>query len=161
MVRLSRTSVARILLLAGRLSLAAIFLVSAYAKLRPVASMPWAVSSVKVSLSLFALQVDAYQLLAPSAVRAVAYSLPFLELLLGLWLLSGISLRLSSAIAALCLVVFLAAMLRAYVLHLGVDCGCFGSGEQIGPRTLIRDSRYLVLALVVMIGAYLLNRKSR
>jgi hypothetical protein len=63
----NRTS--RVLLIVGRLGLAAIFLVAAYAKMKPQGGMLWSFASVKVSLSMFAMQVDSYELLPQTAVN--------------------------------------------------------------------------------------------
>jgi uncharacterized membrane protein YphA (DoxX/SURF4 family) len=156
------SSISRILLLVGRVILAAIFLVAAYAKMKPQAGMPWTVGSVRVSLSMFAMGVDSYQLMPPWAVNAVAFLLPPFELLMGLWLLSGVALRFSSLIASVMIVGFIVAMWSAYERGLTISCGCFGPGELIGPKTLIRDGlEYLPLALAVLVGAFLIHRKPR
>jgi uncharacterized membrane protein YphA (DoxX/SURF4 family) len=154
-------NLARILLLLGRLALAAIFLFAAYAKLKPQAAMPWSGSSVKTSLSLFAMQVDSYQLLPPQLVSPAAHFLPPFELLLGLWLLSGVLVRYASFITALLLGAFFAVMVRTYMAGLEINCGCFGPGERLGPLTLLRDGSLLALALAVTIGAFVQGRKSR
>ncbi len=57
----------KILLVLGRLALAAIFLVAAYAKMKPQADdVAWSLGSVKTSLAMFGMQVDSYQLLPPA-----------------------------------------------------------------------------------------------
>jgi putative oxidoreductase len=158
----SRARLERILLLVGRLVLAGIFLYAAYAKMRPQPGMPWAVGSIRVSLSLFAMGVDSYQMLPPWAVSPLAHLLPPFEFVLGLWILSGIALRYAALVASLLLTVFFSAMVRAYVLHLGISCGCFGPGEQIGPKRLVEEGlEFLPLAFAVTIGAFLMNRKPR
>ncbi len=150
----------RTLLLVGRLALAAIFLFAAYAKLKPPAGMPWTMASMRTSLDLFAMGVDSYQMLPSWAVSPFAHLLPPLELVLGLWLLSGVALRASSVISVLALGAFISAMFSAYRRGLTISCGCFGPGEQIGPKTFIRDGLlFLPLALAVMAGAFLLRRK--
>src|SRR5580658_10396748 len=108
----TRGPLARTLLILGRLALAAIFLFAAYAKLKPQAAMRWSGSSIKTSLSLFAMQVDSYQLLPPQMVSPAAHFLPPFELFLGLWLLSGVLLRYSSLITTLLLGAFFAVMAR-------------------------------------------------
>jgi uncharacterized membrane protein YphA (DoxX/SURF4 family) len=145
-------------LLVARIWLAAVFIVAAYAKMRPQLNMPWSLGAVRTSLSMFAMQVDSYQMLPAPLVSAVAHFLPIFELALGLWLLSGIGLRWSSLIATLTLGTFFGVMVRSYALHLGIACGCFGPGEQIGPKTLTRDGSLLVLALLVLAGAFLARR---
>ena len=154
------SSAGRILLLVGRVILAAIFIVAAYAKMKPQTSVPWTVGSIRVSLSMFAMGVDSYQMLPPWAVNAVAFLLPPFELFVGLWLLSGIALRFSSLIASVMIVGFIVAMWSAYERGLTISCGCFGPGELIGPKTLIRDGlEYLPLAFAVTFGAFWIHRK--
>jgi uncharacterized membrane protein YphA (DoxX/SURF4 family) len=157
----SKNRLAPILLIVGRLALAGIFLFAAYAKLKPQAAMPWSGASVRTSLSMFAMQVDSYQLLPPQLVSPAAHFLPLFELFLGLWLLSGIWLRYSSLVTTLLLAAFFAMMVRTYRMGLEINCGCFGPGERLGPKTLLRDGSLLALALVVTIGAFLLHRKRR
>jgi uncharacterized membrane protein YphA (DoxX/SURF4 family) len=155
----TRGQLAPILLIVGRLALAGIFLFAAYAKLKPQAAMPWSGASIRTSLSMFAMQVDSYQLLPPQLVSPAAHFLPLFELFLGLWLLSGVWLRYSSLVTTLLLGAFFAMMVRTYRMGLEINCGCFGPGERLGPKTLLRDGSLLALALAVTIGAFLLRRK--
>jgi uncharacterized membrane protein YphA (DoxX/SURF4 family) len=154
----SETSIGRILLVIGRIALAAIFIYAAYAKMKPPANMKWSVGTVRISLSMFAMEVDSYQLLPTGGVNFVAHTLPPFELFLGLWLLSGIALRYSSLITTLLLAGFFAMLIRAYALGQEISCGCFGPGEQIGPKRLLIESGLLALALAVTIGAFLVHR---
>lgn len=155
----TRRELAPILLIVGRLALAGIFLFAAYAKLKPQAAMPWSGASIRTSLSMFAMQVDSYQLLPPQLVSAVAHLLPPFELFLGLWLLSGVLLRYSALATTLLIAGFFATQVRTYAMGLEINCGCFGPGERLGPKTLLHDGSFLVLALVITIGAFLLHRK--
>jgi putative oxidoreductase len=157
----SRSRLGRTLLLLGRIALGIIFIAAAIGKMRPQAGMPWTLGSINVSLSMFAMNVDSFQMLPAWAVNLVAHWLPPFELFLGIWLLSGIALRLSSLIATLLLVGFISAITRAYMLHLGINCGCFGPGEAVGPGAIIRDGLgFLPLSFGVTIGAFLLHPKS-
>ena len=161
MTKEARENSRRIFLLVGRLAFAATFLFAAYAKLKPQAAMPWSVASVKTSLSMFAMQVDSYQLLPPQAVSAAAHWLPFIELALGLWLLSGLWLRYSSLFTTLLLGGFFALMVRTYASGLEINCGCFGPGEKLGVKSLIRDGSLLGFSLAVTVCAFLSKRKHR
>lgn len=154
----SNSNKKRMLLVAGRIALAIIFLFAAYAKMRPQAGMPWTVASVKTSLSLFAMGVDSYQLLSPGAVNFVAHWLPPFELFLGIWLLTGIALRVSSLVTSLLLLAFIAVQIRSFSLGQTISCGCFGPGERIGPWTLLRDILIVALAIAVFVGALLGRR---
>jgi len=156
----ARGKLGRILLLLGRVALAVIFLAAAYAKLKPQGAMPWSFASIRTSLAMFAMQVDSYQLLPEERVNFVAHTLPPFELLLGLWLLSGIGLRFSSLITTLLLGGFFTVMVRTYNMGLEVSCGCFGPGEQLGVKTLLRDGSLLGLSLAVMVGAFVLSRRA-
>ena len=157
----TRGSLGRSLLIVGRLALAGIFLFAAYAKIKPQASMGWSSGSVKTSLSMFAMQVDSYQLLPPQLVSPVAHFLPLFELFLGLWLLSGILFRYSALMTTLLLGAFFAMMVRTYRMGLEINCGCFGPGERLGVGTLARDGSLLALAIAVTVGAFVLYRKGR
>jgi hypothetical protein len=150
----SRFRWGRILFLAARVGLAAIFLVAAYAKLKPVLPGPWSFASIKSSLAMFALQVDSYQILSPSRVNVVAHVLPPLELFLGLWLLIGIASPFSTAITTLLVAGFFSLTIRTYAMGLEISCGCFGPGGKLGKMTIVRDGSFLVLALVATIGAF-------
>ena len=137
----------RRLRLALRLVLAAVFIYAAYTKLR----QPWL---------LFALSIDSYQLLPQWAVLTVARTLPWLELLLGLLLVSGFGLRYVALVTSAQLVIFLAVMLRAYAKGLGIDCGCFGAGEALTYKTLIRDGLLTAGAIVLTVSAFQSQRSS-
>ena len=151
----------RILLIPARLALAAIFLVSGYAKVKPRLAMPWSAGSVRMSLTFFSMQVDSYEMLPPWAVNAVGHTLPFFELFLGLWLASGVGLRFSSVLSTLAFCAFMAAIAWAYHKGLKIKCGCgIGPDEEVGPAALIRDGlKFLTLALAVTVGAFWIRRK--
>jgi uncharacterized membrane protein YphA (DoxX/SURF4 family) len=158
----ARGGLGRILLIVGRVVLGGIFIFAAYAKMKPQTGMPWTLGSVRTSLSMFAMGVDSYQMLPPAAVSPFAHALPIFELVLGIWLLTGIALRLSSLLSTLAVLMFFTAMFSAYERGLTISCGCFGPGEQIGPRRLVEEGvAFLPLALAVTIGAFLIRRKSR
>ena len=155
----SRATLGKYLLLLGRLALAGIFLYAAYAKLHPQGTTPWSVASTKTSLLLFAMQVDSYQLLSSSQANLVAHLLPFVELFLGLWLLSGLWFRASSIATTLLLGGFFALMVRTYAMGLEINCGCFGPGERLGPKSLLRDGSLLALSIAIAIGAFVIARR--
>jgi uncharacterized membrane protein YphA (DoxX/SURF4 family) len=150
----SRKNTRRILLVLGRLALAGVFLFAAFAKMRPPPGTPWSANSVKLSLTLFAFQVDSYQLLSHAAAITVAKILPPFEMLLGLWLLSGVWLRFSAFCTSLLLAGFIFATVSAHMHGLDIDCGCFGPGEHIGPKTFVLDGLLFALAIAVTVGAF-------
>ena len=154
-------SLGRALLIIGRLALAGVFLFAAYAKMKPQAAMSWSSASINTSLSMFAMQVDSYQLLPPQLVSPAAHFLPPFELFLGIWMLSGFLFRYSALMTTLLLGAFFAMMVRTYKMGLEINCGCFGPGERLGVGTLLRDGSLLALALAVTVGAFFLSRRKR
>jgi len=129
----------------GRGILGVVFVYAAWTKLR----QPW---------ELFALSIDSYGLLPEWGVVAAARALPWFELALGVLLLLGLQLVAVSSAVSLLLVGFMAAMLRAWWLDLGIDCGCFGIGQAVSPGTLARDGALTLVSLGVTAGAVLLRR---
>ncbi len=139
------------LVLLARLALGAVFLYAAYSKLRPpIHPTP----PLSISLSLFAMQIDSYQLLPAWAVTPLARTLPFLELALGILLLVGVQLRVVASVTTALLLVFFGVMLRAYLKGLEINCGCFGPGETLSVKTLIRDGLLLGVSLALTLAAF-------
>jgi uncharacterized membrane protein YphA (DoxX/SURF4 family) len=82
-------------------------------------------------------------------VNPLARSLPWFELAIGLLLAAGLLLRTASTACSLLLLVFFSLMVRAYASHQEISCGCFGPGELISWRTLLRDGTLLAASLGV------------
>jgi uncharacterized membrane protein YphA (DoxX/SURF4 family) len=120
-----------------RVVLGAVFVYAAYTKLR----QDWL---------LFALSIDSYQLLPEWGVTLVARTLPWFELALGLMLIGGVGLRYTSAVAAGILAVFFTIMSVAFVRGDSIDCGCFGVGEALSWKTLVRDGALLAAAVALV-----------
>ncbi|HTU35585.1 MAG TPA: MauE/DoxX family redox-associated membrane protein [Candidatus Acidoferrum sp.] len=155
----SRTTIGGVLLIVGRVALAVVFIYAAYAKMKPQMNTGWSVGSVRVSLSMFAMEVDSFQVLPTWGVNFVSHALPPFELFLGLWLLSGIALRYSALITTLLLAGFFGVLIHAYALGQEISCGCFGPGEHIGPERLLIEGCFFALALAVTIGAFVAHRR--
>jgi uncharacterized membrane protein YphA (DoxX/SURF4 family) len=155
-----RRSVVRALLLVGGIVVGAIFVAAAYGKLKPLPGFPWTWASIRISIALFAIQVESYHLLSSSAANTVAHVLPFAELFLGLWLISGIWRRYSSVIASLAFCGFMIAIFSAYERGLKIDCGCgVGPPLEAGPGALLRDGmRFLLPAIIVAIAAFWIRK---
>lgn len=97
--------------------------------------------------------VRAYQLLPEAAVTPVANLLPFLEIGLGLLLLTGVGVRLCAIGSAAVLVAFLYGVSSAWARGLSIDCGCFGGGgaADVGAWDYLseigRDTVFLIAAV--------------
>jgi uncharacterized membrane protein YphA (DoxX/SURF4 family) len=156
-----RRTVVRILLIFGGILVGSIFLAAAYGKLKPLPGFAWSWRSARISISMFAIQVESYQILSPGAANFVAHLLPFFEIFLGLWLVSGIGRRFSSLSAALVLCAFMIAISYAYHKGLKIDCGCgIGPPEEAGPAALLRDGlKFLLPTLILLVGSFWIRRK--
>ena len=142
----------RVIIWIGRIVLAAIFIYAGYAKLfRPDMSPR---PPVPIAISLFALQIDSYQILPPSAVLFVARSLPFAEIALGLLLLLGWQLRIWATLITLVIAGFFASVVRAYAMGLQINCGCFAKPEPLTGWTVARDGVLLLLAVLMTVFAF-------
>jgi uncharacterized membrane protein YphA (DoxX/SURF4 family) len=130
-----------------RIALGAIFAYAAWTKLRE----PW---------ELFALAISSYDVLPLPAVELVARALPWTELLIGVLLIAGRWLRLATTVMSLLLLVFFGLMVRAFAKGMEISCGCFGPGEIISWRTLLRDGSLLAGSLVLTWMAFLQRRKA-
>jgi uncharacterized membrane protein YphA (DoxX/SURF4 family) len=126
----------RMLALILRIVLGCVWLYAAYAKFRE-------------SWLVFAMSIDAYRMLPQWAVLAVARSLPWIELAIGILLVAGLALRYVSIAGAAILSVFFCVMAVARSRGLGIDCGCFGPGDTLSGWTLLRDGTLLAAAITL------------
>ncbi|GIF40955.1 MauE/DoxX family redox-associated membrane protein [Actinoplanes xinjiangensis] len=124
---------------AARLGLAAVWLVAGALKVGDLAASARA--------------VNAYQVMPYDTAEVVGAVQPFLEIALGLLLLIGLSTRLTAAISALLMVIFIAGIASAWARGLRIDCGCFSTGGELGRGEdtaygidILRDLAFLALS---------------
>ena len=137
----SRNRAFRWVLVALRVILGAVFIYGGYVKLRE----PWA---------LFAMSIDSYHLVPFALIEPMARTLPWIEAGLGVWLITGIWLRVSSSIISAMLVGFMVAMVHAKMSGQQINCGCFGPNEPISVWTFLRDGALLASSLFVSFMAF-------
>lgn len=150
----SRCTLPRTLLFLGRFGLGSLFVYAAFTKLH--FNGGWHLGDYQL---FFAMAIDSYRMLPFWAVQFLSQFLPWFELALGALLISGLALRWVGAATSGLLAVFIGVMVRAKLLGLEINCGCFGNNEKLGTLTILRDSSLLVLALAVTIGAFLVARR--
>jgi len=114
---------------------------------------------ISIATSLFALQIDSYQMLPPWAVLKVATWLPRAEIIVGLLLLIGWQLRIWATLVTLIIGGFFVAVVRAYALHLDINCGCFAKPEPLTGFTVVRDGSLFLLAVLMTVFAFQEARK--
>lgn len=110
----------------------------------------------------FAKIIRNYQILPEMFVGGVALVLPWIEVVVGMCLITGLFSRGAGFSATLMMAVFLAAM--AWATHKGIStqCGCFTTkaDDAISARTFIRDGSILALALLVTVGSFLRAKRA-
>ena len=130
-----------------RVALGVIFVYAAYSKLKD----PWA---------LFAMAIDSYRILSLRWVEFVARTLPWFELVLGLVLIAGVFRRIATVVSSALLLVFFSLILRAHFKGMEINCGCFGPGEVISWKTMLRDGSMVAGSIFVTVMAFLGRARS-
>lgn len=147
----------------GRLVLGGIFVYAGFSKLLMPNTNLWPMFvlkfSVTMNISLFAQQVESYKMISPEASQLVAHTLPFVEIALGSLLLIGWRLRIWATAITVVMAGFLGVVTRAYLLHMDINCGCFGTPERLTGMTVVRDTLFTALALLMTVLAFAEGRK--
>lgn len=99
----------------------------------------------------FASAVEAYRLLPLFVINFFALIIPWMELICGLFLVSGLFIRASSLLLSSLLMLFILAIIIAILRNLSIDCGCFGSAHStpIGWMKVLEDIGLFLLGLHV------------
>lgn len=103
----------------------------------------------------FGISIANYRILPDSLVLYPATILPWVELLCGLCLLSGLMVRGSSLLAATMLLLFTAAVVSALFRGLDISCGCFSQepgGEVIGWWKIAENLGLICASLLLLRG---------
>lgn len=139
----SRKRMQQIVFFALRLLLGTMFLYASYDKiLHPQA---------------FAQAVYNYQILPDMAVNLTALVLPWLELLLGLCLVTGFWLPGATVASTGLLLVFIGALVFNHVRGLDIHCGCFSTDTTDGPAdlwTVARDIGFLAVSVFLTLRVF-------
>jgi putative oxidoreductase len=97
----------------------------------------------------FAVSVANYRLVPHDLINLVAITLPWIEVLAGLFLVFGFWTRASAVLISGMTAVFMVAIVTALARGLDIECGCFGTvgGRQSGLVTLGQDVVLLACGL--------------
>ena len=95
-----------------------------------------------------------------SSFSLVARTLPWFELAIGVLLIAGIFLRSAAVATSLLLAVFFGLMVRAYAKGMEINCGCFGPGEVISWKTLLRDGSLLAASVALASMSFWARKKT-
>lgn len=107
----------------------------------------------------FAKEIANYNLLFENMINIMALTLPWIELVIGIFLIAGIRLKASSTIAGLLLIVFIVAVGSAMARNLDINCGCFGRMiQKVGWGKILENS--LLLAASVLTFSFPIQKLS-
>ena len=101
-------------------------------------------------LRTFALQVHNYRLAPIWSENLLAMTLPWIEVLAGLALVSGVRSRAGAVIVFVLMLMFTLAVGAAWARGLDFECGCFGkaSAARIGAAKFFENIGLTVLAML-------------
>jgi uncharacterized membrane protein YphA (DoxX/SURF4 family) len=96
-----------------------------------------------------ATQIRNYHMMPAGPENLFAITLPWIELLAGLALVSGFHARPGACLAVAMMVVFTLAVAQAMARGLDFECGCFGSADatRIGVKKLLENLALMAVAL--------------
>ncbi|MGA8574516.1 MAG: MauE/DoxX family redox-associated membrane protein [Candidatus Cybelea sp.] len=76
-----------------------------------------------------AASIAGFRLLPPQVVGPLAVGLPYVELMLGAYLVAGLFTRVAAVVAAVQFFCYAGAVASAVLRHLAANCGCFGPND--------------------------------
>jgi uncharacterized membrane protein YphA (DoxX/SURF4 family) len=113
---------------------------------------------------VFASEIAGFQLLPHFLIAPLALLLPFVELMIGVYLVLGLFTRFAAWFAAAEMAVFAFAIASAVVRGISTSCGCFGPNDQATTSwpEVGRDVAFTVVAVIIALwapGALSLDRR--
>lgn len=98
---------------------------------------------------VFAKEIFNYHILPEYLINFVALILPWLELVVGIFLIAGVRVRASASIASFSMLIFIVAVLSAMFRGLDINCGCFADKVvMVGWKKVLEDIIILIAALL-------------
>ena len=102
----------------------------------------------------FAKAIGNYHVLPFGLENLLALTLPWLELLAGVALITGVMIDGAAIMVIIMNIIFIFAISQALARGISIECGCFSvtteGGDNIGLQTVIRDIGYLIMGFIVL-----------
>jgi len=100
----------------------------------------------------FASEIGNYALMPEFSLNIIALILPWLELMVGIFLILGIRLRATAIISSILLIIFIIAVLSAMIRGLDINCGCSSTHPQkVGIPKILENFGLLILSILIII----------
>ena len=98
----------------------------------------------------FAETVASYRMVPYWGVNAMAITMPWIELIIGILLVCGIRVRSAIVVTTALLVMFTVGVAVNLIWNAPIDCGCFHTlGDAISWKTMARDAIWIAMAVHV------------
>lgn len=98
----------------------------------------------------FAASINSYRILPYFIVNIAALTLPWIELICGILIILGISVKENAFILNCLIIIFIINIAIAMARGLNIECGCFGSNSEIiGFKKLFENSLLLISGLLL------------
>jgi uncharacterized membrane protein YphA (DoxX/SURF4 family) len=113
---------------------------------------------------VFASEIAGFQLLPHALIAPLALLLPFLELMIGVYLVLGLFTRFAAWFAAAEMALFAGAIASAVLRGISTSCGCFGPSDHATTSwpEVGRDLGFTLMAVIIALwapGALALDRR--
>lgn len=107
-----------------------------------------------IDLAAFGKVIIRYDIIPEITVPYIAVVLPFLELVVGLFLIFGFRIKSASLISIALITLFTVVIAINVIRGVSFDCGCFelsrfGINEDISVTLIIRDIVFLILLFII------------
>lgn len=100
----------------------------------------------------FAKSISNYRLFPFAFINIFAITLPWIELVSGILLISGVAVKENSFIITVLLGVFVVAIAVSLIRGLNINCGCFGTdgGSQVGLQKIIENILLMIAGIILI-----------
>lgn len=100
----------------------------------------------------FSDSISNYKILPEAAVNFFAITLPWIEVVAGIFLIFGVAVKENAFIINAMLIVFVVAIVISLARGLNIDCGCFGreGGSELGFLKVVENMLLLSLGMLLI-----------
>ena len=100
----------------------------------------------------FSVAIYNYRLFPDPLLGVMAATIPWIEAMAGVFLLSGFNTKGAAALTSFLLLIFTGLILISAIRGLDIDCGCFGSLERkVGWLAILEDTSLFVISMSVLL----------
>lgn len=101
----------------------------------------------------FSFDIENYRIIGEGLSRVAAVWIPYLELVIGLFLISGIWLKETVLMNFLLMFIFFTLVIQAYFRGLDINCGCFhpGGDGTINFGKIIENTIFLGFSIILLL----------